>query len=66
MSSPTSDQRDRAEMLAEWLNVAGHDEIFGLDLLDALASNGMRLAWDGHDVVSTAYAEALAERISDE
>lgn len=58
MSGPTSDQTDRATLLADWLNVAGH-EITGLDLLDALASNGMRLAWDKHGVTAVAYAENI-------
>jgi hypothetical protein len=59
MSGPTSDQRDRAALLAEWLNVAGHDEIESLDLLDALASTGLRLAWDRHGSAGIAYAASI-------
>jgi hypothetical protein len=59
MSSPTSDQSDRSALLAEWLNVAGHDDLTGLDLLDALASTGLRLTWDRHGVVAAAYMETI-------
>lgn len=59
MSGPTDDQNERAEILAEWLEVAGHEDLSALDLLDALASTGMLLEWDKDGVTAAAYWENI-------
>ena len=53
-SNPES-QLDRAEMLADELLACGHDDIRGMDILDALASIGMKLVPDDDGLAGEEY-----------
>lgn len=48
-------QLDRAEWLADELMDCGHDDIRGMDILDALASIGMKLVPDDEGLASREY-----------
>lgn len=48
-------QLDRAEMLADELIACGHDDIRGMDILDALASIGMKLVPDDEGLAGEEY-----------
>lgn len=48
-------QFDRAEWLADELVACGHEDICGMDILDALASLGMKLEPDDKGLASLEY-----------
>lgn len=51
-------QIGRAQWLADELALCGHDEITAIDILDALASVGLKLMPDGEGVSSHEYMGA--------
>ncbi|MBS2033870.1 hypothetical protein JST97_02730 [bacterium] len=51
-------QLGRAQWLADELNLCGHEEITAIDLLDALASIGLKLMPDSEGLSSHEYIGA--------
>jgi len=54
-----TEQRDRARAVIRYLGECGNDEVYALDLLDALASLGLRLEADGIGYSTAAYQDEL-------
>jgi hypothetical protein len=50
---------DLAQQVAAELECCGHDDISALDLMDALASTGLRLVPDREGEASAAYFESI-------
>lgn len=57
-------QADLAEKLADELVACGHESIFGMDILDALASSGLRLSVDDRGAAMEGYFEGLRRHLS--
>jgi hypothetical protein len=58
----SAQQREYAEVLADELNDAGHDDLSVLDILDALATAGLELVKPRRPGdVPRAYADSLIE-----
>lgn len=61
MTNPVNDQITRAEDIADEMNLNGHDDVVGSDVLDALASVGYMLAPDDAGVSTLAYQRSVSQ-----